>query len=378
VRTYLKNITIVPEELDGALTSTGIAVLRPNAAILPRYLFHWVKSDPFVTAVGKAEDGTVYPAVRDTDVTSANIPLAPLEEQGRIVAKLDSLFNRSSRARYELDRIPQLVARYKQAILAKAFSGELTVDWLLSQGVEEAWNVISVDDVVTAITAGKNLRCLERPPNESENGVVKVSAVTWGTFDPIQSKTLPADFTPHDKTHVRRGDFLISRANTLELVGAVVIVGRAPNNLYLSDKILRLDMEEATKPWLLWYLRSPAGRRSIESSATGNQLSMRNLSQDALKAISLPWPTSEERGEILHRLSAAFDWLNTIAIEHARADHLLPKLDQAILGKAFRGALVPQDPNDEPASKLLERLASQPAQVRKGPQRRKRATISAP
>lgn len=120
VRTYLKNIAIVPEALDGVLTSTGIAILRPGPAIDSRYLFHWVRSDEFVTSIGKAEDGTMYPAVRDSDVAGGTIPIAPPLEQRRIVAKLDSLTARSSRARRELDRVPLLIERYKQAVLAKA------------------------------------------------------------------------------------------------------------------------------------------------------------------------------------------------------------------------------------------------------------------
>src|SRR6478672_8509828 len=87
--------------------------------------------------------------------------------------------------------------------------------------------------VIENIVAGKNLRCEERPPNEDEKGVLKVSAVTWGNFDPLAAKTLPKSFVPAPQTRVQAGDFLISRANTLEL--------GAPPNLFLSDKILRLE-----------------------------------------------------------------------------------------------------------------------------------------
>jgi type I restriction enzyme S subunit len=110
-----------------------------------------------------------------------------------------------------------------------------------------------VGESIRSIVAGKNLRCEERPPKNDERGVLKVSAVTWGEFDPLASKTLPTNFDPPERTRVRVGDLLISRANTLELVGAIVLVKETPNNLYLSDKVLRLEAAETEKPWLLCF-----------------------------------------------------------------------------------------------------------------------------
>lgn len=364
VRTYLKNIAIVPPELDGKLTSTGIAVLRSCDGVEPRYLFNWVVSDTFVEAMSKAQDGSLYPAVTDKDVWAGTIPLAPFPEQRRIVAKVDGLTARTARARKELNRLPTLVARYKQRLLALAFAGELTASWREQHCLELKWSFITLDKLITGIVAGKNLRCEERPPHEGEKGVVKVSAVTWGEFRSIEAKTLPSGFVPPEKTRIKSGDFLISRANTLELVAAVVMVKEAPSNLFLSDKILRLELPDVEKPWLLWFLRSPLGRAAIEARATGNQLSMRNLSQQNLLEIEMPWPGKEERAEIVRRIESAFGWLDRIALDHAAAARLLPKLDAAILAKAFRGELVPQDPNDEPASVLLERAKTQRADLK--------------
>jgi type I restriction enzyme S subunit len=377
VRTYLKNIAAVPPELDGALTSTGIAVLRASEAIDRRYLFNWVCSDEFVGKMSGAQDGTLYPAVTDRDVSGAAIPLPPLSEQRRIVAKVDGLTARTARARKELDRIPTLIARYKQRLLALAFSGELTAGWRFARNIQDSKQTKLVGDLITDVVGGKNLRCVERPPESGERGVVKVSAVTWGEFDPLASKTLPASFEPPEKTRIKSGDFLISRANTLELVAAVVIVQETPGNLYLSDKILRLELPEEDKPWLLWFLRSPAGRSAIEARATGNQLSMRNLSQSGLRSIEMPWPDDAERAEIVRRIEYAFGWLDRRAADHAAAARLLPKLDAAILTKAFRGELVPQDPNDEPAAKLLERIKAERESLTKGISRAVAATTGA-
>ena len=74
VRTYLKNIAIVSDDLDGAIASTGIAILRPSPAVNGRYLFHWVCSEPFIGGISKAQDGTMYPAIRDTDCKNRSKP----------------------------------------------------------------------------------------------------------------------------------------------------------------------------------------------------------------------------------------------------------------------------------------------------------------
>ena len=129
VRTYLKNIAVVSDDLDGAVASTGIAILRPSAEVDGRYLFHWVRSEPFISGISEAQDGTMYPAIRDSDLGEAPISLPPLSEQRRIVAKLDSLLVSSKSARDELDRIPKLVDRYKKAVVTAAFCGDLTAAW---------------------------------------------------------------------------------------------------------------------------------------------------------------------------------------------------------------------------------------------------------
>ena len=231
---------------------------------------------------------------RPAAVSAIAIPIAPRKEQERIVAKLGGLFECTRRAREELSHIPRLIENYKKAILTAAFRGDLTVDWRNKAGVDSStWVQQTVADLLSGIKGGKNLRCEERTPTSQENGVVKVSAVTWGVFDPTKSKTLPVDFLPAEDTLINKGDFLFSRANTIELVGACVIVDQQPGNLYLSDKILRLDLREEDKPWLLWFLRSPQGRANLEGGSSGNQLSMRNISHKALCGIAIPFPIAE-------------------------------------------------------------------------------------
>lgn len=308
------------------------------------FVFHWFNWDKENI---KAAHGTGSTMIHVTkgDMEQRRISLPPLAEQKRIVAKLEALNAKSARGRTELARIETLISRYKQAVLSKAFSGELGRK--------------NLGELVTRIKAGKNLRCEERPPQAHEKGVVKVSAVTWGEFRANQSKTLPRNFEPDEDARIKTGDFLFSRANTIDLVGAVVIVANAPDNLYLSDKILRLEFSEPMDSWLLWYLRSPMGRETLMNISSGNQLSMRNIGQKNLLSLSIPYANGKSRNEIVRRIEAAFARIDRLAGEAKRALALVDRLDEAILAKAFRGELVPQDETDEPAERLLARIRAE-------------------
>ena len=91
-----------------------------------------------------------------------------------------------------------------------------------------------MDTVLAYIEAGKSFGCTERPPLDNEVGVLKVSAVTWGEFDESESKTCNDRKLINPDIQVKVGDFLLSRANTIELVGACVIVKKISSNIMNS------------------------------------------------------------------------------------------------------------------------------------------------
>jgi len=237
----LGKVAIVPPTFPEWNANQALTIFRPSPAVISRWLYYFLCGGSSVQSVINETRGSAGQVnISLSQCRNFEISLPPAAEQRRIVAKIDSLSAKSKRARNQLDHIPRLVEKYKQAILAAAFKGELTRAGRKTRETSE-WSYVSAGTVIENIVAGKNLRCEERPPNEDEKGVLKVSAVTWGNFDPLAAKTLPKSFVPAPQTRVQAGDFLISRANTLELVGA-------PPNLFLSDKILRLEIAEETKP----------------------------------------------------------------------------------------------------------------------------------
>ncbi len=141
------------------------------------------------------------------------------------------------------------------------------------------WAFSRMGVYIGQIEAGKSFKCLETEPSADQVGVAKVSAVTWGEYDETESKTcLDADKI-NENLFIREGDFLLSRANTIELVGASVIAKTVTKRIMLSDKTLRIHFTPEDHRFFLYYLRSPYGRTEIEARSTGNQESMRNIGQ---------------------------------------------------------------------------------------------------
>jgi type I restriction enzyme S subunit len=354
-------------------TSFGAHVWRGGEAVLNQHIFRvdfdeenidkrffrYAINQKLDELIDVAHGGVGLRHVTKGTFEGTEVKVPPRAEQKRLADKLEAVLGRVDACRARLDRVPALLKRFRQSVLAAATSGKLTEQWRITHGVIDEWENETVGSIITKIEAGLNVQCDERPPRSDEKGLVKISAVTWGTYDDEKSKTLPPRLQVPESTRIGVGDFLISRANTLELVGACVIVHKASRPVYLSDKILRLVMPDDIKPWLLMVLQSPNGRKQIESLATGNQLSMRNLAQANLRQIQVPKPTPQERKEIVRQVEALFAFADRIEARLASMQKTVERLTPATLAKAFRGELVPQDPNDEPASALLERFGKQ-------------------
>lgn len=165
---------------------------------------------------------------------------------------------------------------------------------------------LTLGDVLLDIQAGKSFQTAEVRARPDELGVLKVSAVTWSDFQPDEAKALNGEYVPDMNHRVRRGDLLISRANTKEFVGAVVLVDRDYPFRLLSDKTLRLviDEDRAFKEYLLFALRAPKARRHIEHYATGTSDSMRNIAQGVITAVPIDLPPLPDQRRIASRLKA--------------------------------------------------------------------------
>src|ERR1700730_13981778 len=142
-------VAIVPAELDGANITQSSRRLRPDPDLILRdALASFLRSPAALSQFEALSLGTAVPRLNLEDVREIEIPLAPAAEQRRIVAKIDSLSTKSKRARDRLDHVPRLVEKYKQAILAAAFSGELTQKWRSAAKVRlKSWSECSLGEI---------------------------------------------------------------------------------------------------------------------------------------------------------------------------------------------------------------------------------------
>ena len=174
---------------------------------------------------------------------------------------------------------------------------------------------------------------------ENELAVLKVSAVSWGEFKPHEAKAVDLRYVPDERHRVKRGDLLVSRANTLELVGAAVRVERDYPNRLLSDKTLRLlvDKSKIFPGYLVQVLRMPEARAHIQLNATGTSDSMRNISQDTLRATPIPLPAiaiQEKIAKSMQRLDTLINEIRVAVTSQLGDINLLPS---RLLAQVFEG-----------------------------------------
>lgn len=203
------------------------------------------------------------------------------------------------------------------------------------------WIEATLGQVIDGFETGRSIQAAGTPAGPNEFGVLKISAVTWGRFQPEENKALAPIDRPRPHETVKSGDLLISRANTTTLVGAPVLVDKDYDYLMLPDKILRvLYKAELVDPrYLVLALRSPIARAYIEANATGTSESMRNLSQAKLKNIPILLAPLPEQRRIADKLERLISRANFCRERLDRIPKVLNDFRQAILESATSGEL---------------------------------------
>ena len=277
--------------------------------------------------------------------------------------------DRSQAAQKALETIPQLCDRFRQSVLAAAFRGDLTADWREKNNAEFSesnfpltWKKEKLNNVVEGLKQGWSPKC-ENFPSSSDDvwGVIKTSAVQSLYFVEGENKQLPSNLNPRPELELLEGDLLITRAGPRVRAGVTCLVSSVRPKLMICDKVYRFRAKElfVLPIYLAYFLNFPSTLSLIDKLKTGISESGVNLTQEKFLDIPLWLPPIEEQKQIVSLIEKYFKIIETIEKQHQQATEKLEKLNQSILSKAFRGELVPQDPNDEPASVLLERIRAE-------------------
>jgi type I restriction enzyme S subunit len=311
------------------------------------------------------KSGTTVANLDTTRLLAFVIPIPPLEEQRRIVTKLDRFINCSKSARNELARIPRLIERYKQAILASAFSGELTADWrkshrgnvsafikreerlgastqnlpLLTKGW--AWAAAgSLCAIKSGITLGK-----KRPPRTEliERPYLRVANVQRGWLKLDEVKTIAVAEKEAETLYLQPGDVLMNEGGDRDKLGrGWVWNGEIPNCIH-QNHVFRLRPRSSELPsTYISYYANEFGQNYFlrEGKQTTN---LASISMSKISALPIPVAPSDEMARIVALIEDGFAAIDKIAAETSRGMALLERLDQATLEKAFRGELLIQE-----------------------------------
>ncbi len=327
----------VGKAIKGALGSTLVKLNFPD--IENNYAYYFLQSK-FLDINTRAK-GVGIPHVDPSILWNYDLLIPPKPTQQTIVSKIEELFSELDKGVEQLKIAQQQLKTYRLSVLKSAFEGKLTNENVNDDELPKEWQLNKLESYIQKIEAGKSFKCDERPPVKNEIGVLKVSAVTWGEFDEEESKTVLEQSKINEAYFVRKGDFILSRANTIELVGNSVIVKSVSKKVMLSDKTLRIIFSDLLNDYYcLYFLRSRKGREQIEFLSTGNQESMRNIGQEKLRQVNIPYCSIEEQKSIVQEIESRFSVADKMEESITQSLQQAEALRQSILKKAFEGKLI--------------------------------------
>ncbi len=309
-------ITVVPDDRPESFASQEFPTFTCGPSLLPEYFaLHtttvalWERLQGLSTGMGGRRE-----RVKPVDFLTIRIPLPQLAEQRRIVDLVSSVD-------------ATIAGLVSEALQSEGLGSALAEDLL--RDVER----VPADRHIVKIDGGKSPQTTNVAPTASEEGVLKVSAVTPFEFLPTESKALLPDTTLPFSCGVRPGDVLITRANTPQRVGAVCRVPEGVRDgLFLSDKTLRLTPSPDLDPNFLVVAMSLASARDhLTGSATGTSASMFNISQGKIRATPIPVPEWSAQQRIADTVMSARQVAQEVWSEHERTRAMRASLLTSLL-----------------------------------------------
>jgi type I restriction enzyme S subunit len=271
---------------DAGLISPMYTVFEPQKGVNADYLLALLKSPTYLRRYHSIGQGSIdrRKPISFEALAAMSIHWPPLKEQRRITSIIVDVDNAIDRSRATIEQRRRV---RDSSVLAR-------IQALRSTPVE-------LGTVVESFDAGKSPSCEDREASLNEAGVLKISSVTLDGFVASENKVISdaSIFTP--RMQVREGDFLITRANTAELVGLTSVVEKKPDrHLFLSDKTLRLNLDSSRVDarFLDALLKTPQIREQLINAATGTSGSMKNIGQGDIRGLRVALPPLKQQKEI--------------------------------------------------------------------------------
>lgn len=373
-----------------AATNQAIAGITPVKDIEHKYLTYSLLE--LASELEKKGKGVAQKNINLTILKSIKIPLPPLAEQKRIVAKLDTLFVSLENTKTRLEKIPTLLKNFKQAILTQAVTGKLTEQWRegkeLEDVVPKAIELIRSREILKGnedlINSGRRKQkitsfkhfgnnsfgwllvdvestclfivdCLHNTPKFVSEGyyVVDTTCITPFKINWKKARKVDSIFFKKwiERLKPSYGDVLFSREGT---IGIAVKVPKGAD-LCIGQRMMLYRMGSFVTPeFAEIYFNSYAFRDEYRSHIKG--VAAQHLNIGSIRALNFPIPSIKEQTEIVRRVESLFAKTDAIEQQYNKLKQKIDTLPQALLAKAFRGELVEQNPLDEPASVLLEKI----------------------
>ena len=332
-------------------TNQAIAFCIPNEELVElRYLFHALaNAKPELIAKGQ---GGAQQNISQGILKEHLIPLSPLNEQRRIAAKLDTTLAAVEACRQRLDGVAAILKRFRLAVLAAAAAGELTREWREERGINSEWEDKELSSICLSIADGDH-----QAPPKADEGIpfITISAIN----DAVLRVEKATRYVPEsyynglsETRKAREDDILFSVTGSVGIPALVDSKQRFVFQRHIA--LLRPNRAKVLPKFLYFRLLSDDINRQCLKVATGT--AQLTVSLGSLRSMSFRIPSLQEQAAINERVHDLFTLAVQLEARLTAARKVVDRLTPALLAKAFRGELVPQDPNDEPASVLLERI----------------------
>lgn len=344
---------VYPGKDNKAVTVVDICVFRPgNKYVLPKLVGYFLNSPSLRQKIDSLASGTTRKRITGKKIKSLMFRLPPLNEQKRIVTKIEELFSYLDKAEATLKKTQELLTTYQQSILKAAVTGEL-----LNLSISD-WQEYKLNNLITDIRYGTAKKCTH---NNSKTPVLRIPNIIEGNIDISDLKH--ADFTKSEleKLCLKSGDILLIRSNgSASLIARTALVNEESNGFAYAGYLirLRLNQEKILPEFLHLFFHSPETRKIIERQSRSTS-GVHNINSDEIKNLIIKIPDIKIQKQIIDHIKNIDFQIKSQETICKNQLLLTNTLRKSILKLAFSGKLVLQNPNDEPASLLLERIRNE-------------------